>query len=293
MELILSRQEQVTIVVDSSSCIPRKLQKLLGIIIVPHTVVIESKTYRDGVDINPTAFYRTLQLDNKTVTTTGPNPKDFLAAFNHAYAKSSQVLCITVSRKFSSSTYQSANIAARMAKKLHPSLKISVVDSQGAAGAHGFIALEAARYTMMETRLQQIVSHVESMIPKVQLVAFLDTLHYLVKSGRITKIKAWATTLFRVKPLMELSQGVPHLISKPRSRSKAIHQLLSIVAERTGGKPVHVNVMHADSPYDAKFLMKHLQSNLNCKEAFITEFTPVMGAHTGPGLVGVAFYSND
>ena len=82
------------------------------------------------------------------------------------------------------------------------------------------------------------------------------------------------------------------MLAKPRSRAKAMEQLIDIVSERMGEKPVHINIMHADAPNDAAELSRKARNLLNCQEIFMSEFTPVMGAHTGPGLLGLAFYSD-
>ena len=170
-------------------------------------------------------------------------------------------------------------------------MEIRVLDSQAVAGSQGFVALEAHRASVEGKGLAEIVSQIESLIPRLHLLAYLDTLIYLGRSGKITKAKAWAGTLLGFKPLVELSQGEATLIERPRSSGKAMERLLGIVAERTGDRPTHVNVMHANALEKAHKLRDRAQEVLNCQEIFISEFTPVMGAHTGPGLLGMAYYS--
>ena len=286
------KQPRVTIITDSSSCLPRELQKSNGIIIVPHLLITDGIAYRDGIDIEPSQFYHLLQKNKDISTTSGPNPLAFLEAFLKASAQGNEILCLTLSPRFSASTFDSAKIAARLAQEKHPKLKINVIDSQAAAGAEGLIALEAARTSLRGKSLDMVTARVEELIPRVQLLAFLDTLRYLGKSGKIPKMKVWAGSLLRFKPLTELSQGDARLLAKPRSRAKAMEQLIHIVSERMGGRPVHINVMHADAPNDAAELSRRVRNLLNCHEIFISEFTPVMGAHTGPGLLGLAFYSD-
>ena len=283
---------RVAVVVDSSSCLPWELQEASGIFVVPHQLITDGRVYRDGVDINPQQFYQLLQNNGKVSTTSGPNPQAFLDAYQHAAREAENILCLTLSPRFSATTYDSAQIAARMAQEQQPGLAIRVIDSQAAAGAEGFIALEAARATRRNESLEEVVARVEQLVPRVRLLAFLDTLYYLGKSGKIPKVKAWAGSLLGFKPLTELSQGEARLLAKPRSRAKAIEQLLTITKERMNGRPVHVNVMHANAPQDAEGLRQRAERTLNCCEVFISEFTPVMGAHTGPGLLGLAFYSD-
>jgi DegV family protein with EDD domain len=288
----LVQHPRVAVVVDSSSCLPRDIQESSGITVVPHQLIADGKVYRDGIDIEPREFYQLQQRNGVVTTTSGPGPQAFLEAFQKAASETQEVICITLSPRFSATTYDSAHIAARMAREQQPDLEIRVIDSQAAAGAEGFIALEASRASLKGEGLSEIVPQVEALIPRVQLLAFLDTLHYLGKSGKITKVKAWAGTLLGFKPLTELSQGEARLVAKPRSRAKAMEQILSIAVERMGDSPSHVNVMHANASEDAQELCERAQRALNCHEIFISEFTPVMGAHTGPGLLGLAFYSD-
>ncbi len=145
----------------------------------------------------------------------------------------------------------------------------------------------------MGQTLEQVVAGVEELTPRVNLLAFLDTLRYLRRSGRIRKFEAWAGSLLSIKPLTELRLGEARMLERPRSRAKAMDRLLAIMRQRVGGLPLLANVMEADSLEDAKALSLRIQSEFNCRELFISQFTPVMGLHTGPGLLGVAFYADE
>ena len=285
------QHSRVAVVVDSSTCLPQDILQATGITVVPHQLIADERVYRDGIDLDTSSFYEMLKSNSAVITTSGPNPQAFLDAFEKVAKETRDILCITLSPRFSPTTYDSANIAARMAREQRPEVEIRVLDSQAVAGSQGFIALEAHRASVEGKGLSEIVSRVESLIPRLHLLAYLDTLIYLGRSGKITKAKAWAGTLLGFKPLVELSQGEATLIERPRSSAKAMERLLGIVAERTGDRPTHVNVMHANALKNAHKLRDRAQEVLNCQEIFISEFTPVMGAHTGPGLLGMAYYS--
>ena len=285
------QHSRVAVVVDSSTCLPQDILQATGITVVPHQLIADERVYRDGIDLDTSSFYEMLKSNSAVITTSGPNPQAFLDAFEKVAKETRDILCITLSPKFSPTTYDSANIAARMAREQRPDLEIRILDSQAVAGSQGFVALEAHRASVEGKGLSEIVSQIESLIPRLHLLAYLDTLIYLGRSGKITKAKAWAGTLLGFKPLVELSQGEATLIERPRSSGKAMERLLGIVAERTGDRPTHVNVMHANALKNAHKLRDRAQEVLNCREIFISEFTPVMGAHTGPGLLGMAYYS--
>ena len=138
--------------------------------------------------------------------------------------------------------------------------------------------------------MDQVAAKVKDLLPKVDLLAFLDTLYNLRRSGRVSKIKAWTGELLGVKPLTELRLGEARMLELPRSRPKAMKRMVDIMRQRVGQKPVFANVMQADAEEDAQALQRRIDAEFNCRELFVSQFTPVMGAHTGPGLLGVAFY---
>ena len=285
------QKRKVAIVVDSSSCLPRTLLEKWDIRIVPHELIIDERSFRDGIDIEPSDFYQLLKKNHKIPTTSSPKPAGFLEVFRSASAVADSVVCITLSATFSA-THQSASVAADMASEEIPDLQIKVVDSQAAAGAEGLIALEAARTAHNGADMDQVVSRTQELIPEVNLIAFLDTLYYLRRGGRVPRVSAWAGSILGIKPLTELKLGEARVLDKPRTRAKAMERLVRIAKERVQGPPAHVNVMHAQASDDAERLCERVQAELNCREAFISEFTPVMGAHLGPGLLGLAFYTD-
>lgn len=264
-----------------------------GVIVVPHQLIADGQVYRDGIDLNTSDFYVMQSRNGSAITTSGPNPQAFLEAFRNAAQVSQSILCITLSPRFSPVTYDSARIAARLAGKERPDLDIHVLDSRAVAGSQGFVALEAHRASQEGLSLPETVARIEKLVPRLHLLAYLDTLKYLGRSGKITKAKAWAGTLLGFKPLVELSQGEATLIARPRSGPKAMERLLAIVSERAGGSPAHVNIMHANALEKAHLLREEALRSMNCREIFISEFTPVMGAHTGPGLLGIAYYTDN
>ena len=96
--------------------------------------------------------------------------------------------------------------------------------------------------------------------------------------------------MLKLKPLMELTDGEVRPLDRPRTRKRAMDRLLAIVRQRAGDAPIRANVMHSISPDDALILRERLLSEFNCVEAIVSETTPVIGSHTGPGLMGIAFH---
>ena len=257
---------------------------------VPHDLIIDDQSYADGIDMEPGEFYRILRENHVVPTTSSPPPARFLEAYKKAAAGAESVVCITVSSNFSA-TYESAFAAAEMAREQMGDLGIRVVDSTSAAGAAGLLALEGARLAHDGGDLDEVTSRLGSLIPGLNLLAFLDTLYYLSRSGRVPRVAAWAGSLLGIKPVTELRSGEARLLEKPRSRARATQRILQVMKDRVGDRPLHANVMHAEAADDARALCERVESEFSCREMFVSEFTPVMGAHLGPGLLGVAFYA--
>jgi len=202
----LVHKHTVAIVVDSGSCLPSDLVQHLPIYTVPHNLVIDDRPFRDGIDVGPAEFYRLLRENNHVLSTSSPTPVNFLEAFRSARNVAESVVCITISTNFSS-TFDSATVAASMAQEELPGYNIRVMDSKAAAGAEGLIALDAARAAQRGANLDEVVSGVQGLIPEVNLLAFLDTLYYLRRRGRVPREAARAGALLGIKPQTEMRLG--------------------------------------------------------------------------------------
>jgi DegV family protein with EDD domain len=129
---------------------------------------------------------------------------------------------------------------------------------------------------------------------RVNLFGALDTLRYLVKGGRVPKAVGLASSLLQIKPIFTVNDGDAHPVVNARTIPGAVKQILKLMESKVVmGQPLHVAVMHADALDRAMALRDEISSRFDCAELFITEFTLVMGVHTGPGVIGIAFYCGD
>ncbi len=284
---------KVAIVTDTTACVPRGQVEEYGIELVPLDIIFGDKVYRDGVDITPGEFYTLLKKAKKPPTTSGALPAPFLNAYTKASQRASSILCITISAKFSG-MFNSARIAMKMAKETLPNVAIEVIECTTAAVGQGLVALKAAKEAAAGKSLTEVVDTVKSVMHRVNLFATLDTLYYLVKGGRVPKAAALASSLLKIKPIFTVRNGEARPVTNVRTNPGAIKHLLKIMEQKViEGRPLHAAVMHADALDRATDLRDQISSQFDCAELFITEFTPVMGVHSGPGVVGVAFYSGD
>lgn len=283
---------RVAVVTDSVSCLPREVVDRYGITIVPITVIIDGKVYRDGIDITATEVYQILASGRELPTTSSPVPGDFLQAFRDLSEWATAAVCITISSDISM-MYDSAMEAKALAHEELPGLEITVVDSRTAGGAQGFVAIEAARVAAEAGDLAQVTDAARRMIPKVSMIAVLDTLYYLAKGGRIPRVAAWAGSMLQIKPILIFAQEKIGLLERARTKPKGVRRLCEIMAERTNGKPVHVMLMHANVPDEAQLLKERIESQFQCVEIYVSDFAPTMGVQAGPGVLGLAFYADE
>ena len=285
--------KKVAIVTDSTCCLPRELVEKYDICVVPLYILYEGRSYHDGIDISPSKVYKIMRRRKNLPTTSVPSPKDFLDAYCQLSEKAESIVCITVTG-LQSKIFDTALVANEMAKENIPNTAIEVIDSRAVAGALGFIVLEAARKACEGAELSEVAKAAQSMMGRVNFLAMLDTLFYLARTGRIARAAAWAGSLLSMKPIVEHSPliGETTPVARPRTKIKAVERMLKIMTERVGDSRVHVIVHHADELAEAEKLKAEIGSRLNCAEVYLTEFTPSMGVHAGPGLLAISFYAD-
>jgi len=281
---------RIAVVTDSAACIPPELVQEYHIHVVPFELVWDGQSYRDGIDITPTEFYRRLQEQkgNSWPTTSQPALGDFATLYAQLSQEVDGIVSIHVPGELSA-TLQTARLAAEQAWPV----PVTVINSHTAAIAEGFVVLAAARAAAAGGSLEEVVAAAKAVIPRVGLFATLETLEYLHRGGRIGEAAALLGSRLRIHPVLYLAEGRVKVAGVTRSRHKAIERILDLMAERVGERPMCVSVFHADALQVAEQMENMVRSRFNCQECHITELTPVMGAHTGPGVIGLAFCARE
>lgn len=279
----------VAIVTDTTSCLPPELAERYSIEVVPVNIIFGGRTFNDSMRTDTSEFYDLLRRSNEKPTTAAPSPGAFAAAIRRAASGADAVLCITVSAQFSA-MYDSARQAIELVRAETPALDVRLLDSRNAAMAQGFTVLEAARSAAGGATIDAVAARAEEMTGRVTLLAMLDTLTFLARSGRVPRVAAWAAGMLQVRPIVRFDPSGIHLAGRTRTREKALEKLLSILTEITAGRRTHLAVHHAGASGDGERLAAEAGRRIDLAECWVTEFTQVMGVHTGPGLVGLAFW---
>ena len=279
----------VAIVTDSICCLPRELVERYGIGIVPIRLLVQGKVYRDFVDITPSEAYEFFLQDPERFNTSPASPGHYLEAYREASTRAKDILCITLSSKLSTG-YDMACVAKEQAGTELPKTSIEVLDSETVTAAEGFIALAGARAAVEGKHLAEVVAVAEEVRDKVTFLAFLDTIRYVYRTGRVPKVAANIGAMLNIRPILTSSSGLVRFKGIARNRERGINRLLETMRDKVGESPVHVAVMHAYAPDEAEKIKERISSGFHCAELWVTEFSPVMGYATGTGTLGLAFY---
>ena len=279
---------KVGIIVDSAASIPSELP-FLKPTVVPLSIIIDETPYLDQVDISTSDIYKKLKSGSHSFSTSAPSPDQFYKAIVDAADKFESILCITVSPKFSG-TINSAKVAINtfLEEQSNPA-DVRLLDSGSAAGGEGLIVLEACKVAMQSESIDEVERAAKAAAGQVRLLAYVDTLYYLWKGGRVPGIAYLGANMLGLKPLFEMRQGeiIRHGIH--RTELDAIDLMTELISNHVVSKKIKACVMHADALEQANQVVESLKASTLLVDEYIAELTPAMGVHTGPGTVGVAF----
>ena len=283
---------RVAIITDSASCLPPTLRERYAIETVPLHYHFGKSCYADNVSLSADEFYALLKASRHLPTTASPGPGIFLEAFRQAHCRGAQEMLCIVTGSTLTTTYGAACQGAELAQQELPDARIRVLDSRSAAGSLGFVVLAAARAADCGGTLEDAMAAAQDLVPRVHMIGMLDTLEYLARGGRVPRLTAWLSSLVQIKPLFGFYDGRVSHLGAVRTRRRALARLLALMRRRLSpDKPLHVAVFHTGSLHEAEQLAHQVQQESQPVELYITEFSQVMSIHSGPGLVGLAFYN--
>lgn len=278
---------KVAIVTDSTAYLPPDLIQRYGITVTPQILIWGDETFRDGVDIQPQEFYQRLKTAKVMPTTSQVSVVTMQNTFQHLVENGHEVLGIFISSKLSG-TIQSALQAKELMSAAGE--KVTIVDSLTTAMAMGFIVLAAARAAQDGASLRECQQIAEKAREHVGVYFVVDTLEFLHRGGRIGGAQRFLGTALNMKPVLSLRDGRVEAVERIRTKGKAIERVLELVAEDVKGRsPVRLATLHANAAEEAKQLLERASAMFQATESIFSEVSPVIGAHAGPGTVGLAY----
>jgi DegV family protein with EDD domain len=278
--------KKIAVVTDSTACIPEEALGPLNIPWIPLWLLWGDERFRDGVDIDQPTFYTRLRAAKTFPTTSQPSSGEFLEFFKEAGKGANAVVGVFISSPLSG-TVENAQAAA----KQMPDLELRIVDSLSTSMGLGFAALAAARAAAAGVPLDGVVAAAESVRDRAEVLFAVGTLEYLHRGGRIGGAKRLLGTALNIKPLLHLEHGRIEPLAQVRTRRKAIEHMLDIAEERLQGRRMaEVAVLDVDCVKEGDALAEQVRRRFTVDTVFRTPVSPVIGAHAGPGTVGICFY---
>jgi DegV family protein with EDD domain len=274
----------VAVVTDSSAYLPDELLEGYGIHNVPLYVVLAGRSGREGWDVSPGDVARVLSVRGQTVSTSRPTPGDFVAAYRKALdAGADRLVSIHLSAELSG-TWDAARLAASQVGE-HV---VSVVDTRSAAMGAGFAVLAAARSAASGADAATVTETARQIAAATRTFFVVDTLEHLRRGGRIGSAAAVLGSALAVKPVLHVQDGRVVPLEKVRTTTRALNRLVQRAVEAAGDGPVSVAVHHLAAEEKAERLAGEMRARLpQLRELHVSELGAAIGAHVGPGAVGI------
>jgi DegV family protein with EDD domain len=276
---------KVRIVVDSTADLSEEERSQLNIEMVPLKVHFGEETFLDSITINSEKFFQKLEQSKDMPSTSQPSPADFVDIYRKLLDEAdAPILSIHISSALSG-TYQSATIAKSM---LEDDPRITIVDSKSASVGFGFGAKHAAKLAASGADVNECLKTFQRINQGSKLYFLVETLDYLQRNGRIGKASALFGSLLSIKPILSIdTEGTIYPVDRIRGSRKAMSRVVELLDQDFQGRKVNINIAHANALPAAEQFASMLGEKLTVASISYNELGPVIGAHVGPGTLGV------
>lgn len=277
--------EKIALVCDSMSDLPPDFAREHGIKVLPARVIYPDREYADRVDIQPDEVYG--RMPQEIPTTSMPSPHDIQTAFNEVIQESfTHCIALHISSALSG-TYDSVKMVADEIKNL----KIQVIDTRTLSMGTGWVVINAARNIKAGWNFEAILENIQILQEKAKVYYILETLEYLRRGGRIGRVAGMIGEFLHLKPVISVNaDGEYYTYCKAKGRRKSIEKLVELVENAVKEREINLAVVHGGAPQEHALLVERFKKLPNIKEITGSQISPVLGVHTGPGLLGVCFY---
>lgn len=282
----------IKVIVDSTSYIPKELREEYDISVIPLSVVFSDGPVLE-TEITNEEFYSRLEQEDTIPKSSQPMIEDVYNLFESIVKNGDEIIGVFISSEMSG-TFSTAHMVEEMILDKYPQAKIELIDSRSNCMQLGYAAITAAREAKEGKSLNEAVQAAKENIKKRSKFIFIpDTLEYLRKGGRIGAAKALLGSLLQLKPILTVIDGKTDVITKVRSKKKAIEKIVEIFLEDIKKYGLgEVIVHHINCEAEAKELANTIK-NLIDKGVDICPIGPVIGVHVGPGALGIVYYTKE
>lgn len=276
---------KVKIITDSTAYLPQQFVDQYGIQVLPLTLNWDGKSYLDGVDIKADEFYTQLQDSDTLPTTNAVSIHSYTECIQKLLDEGFEVLLLPISSGISASYFNAVKAVESFSGR-----PVDIIDTKLVSMALSFMVLAAARVAEQGAPLAEVKKAAVDSYHHIGVYFTVATLKYLHKGGRIGSAKRLLGSALSIKPLLQIRDGKIEASGSAVTRKKALDRMMKLVGDGINGHtPVHISVFHALDLETANILMERCQKEFNPVELILSEVSPVVGAHVGPGTVSIAW----
>ena len=278
------------IIIDGTTVLPQSMRRELDMRTLPLHVSFGAESYTADVDLTADQFYEKIKDPKAKPTTSQPSIGECRDVYEQAVRDGyKDMLVISVATEFSGTFSVATTTALQIIDT-----NIVVVDSRSTASTIGLIATACAKARRAGRSLEQTAELARDLANKTNLLALIDTLDFLRRSGRISGAAAAFGSLLSLKVILDLREGKADAIEKVRTRERGMTTLQGLVEARTPpGTRIHAAILHANAPDRARLLGEWVQERYHCVEYWVDEAGPVLASHAGPGTVALGWYQEE
>lgn len=281
----------ITILADSACDLPLSFYRENNVSLIPLQVHLDGQNYEDILTINSKEIFQAM-LNGKAPKTSQVSPEHFLEVFTEFAKEKKQGIYIAFSSELSG-TYQTAVMIHNQVKEEYPDLDIEIINTKCASLGIGLIVEQAAQLATNGASKEEILAHIEFLIKHMEHLFTVGDLEYLARGGRISKTSALVGGLLNIKPLLNVEDGKLIPLEKIRGKKKLVKRMMDLMHER--GKNLStqtIGICHGDDEESALEWKEAIQNEFGTTNFMIHSIGSVIGAHTGPGTIGI-FFLND
>lgn len=278
----------VQIITDSTCEFSQKEQIDMNITVIPHRVCFGNVSYKDNIDITREEFYEKLATVQELPTTSQINPSEFEDVFQKVKDKNDQAVVLVITSELSG-TYQSASIASDTVN----SNNIYLVDTNTGSFGLALLVKEAVKLRDAGMMAKDIALKIHSLSKRIKMFAVIDTLKYLKIGGRISASTAMIGTILGIHPIMEVRNGKILAVDKVRGFKSGMKKLLDYLEREPADLSYGLSLAHSNSMDKLERFMEYLKTTIKTDDIIVTNIGSVVGAHTGPGVIGISYIAKE